>query len=102
MAPHKNKIEKKEDSNKIAAIAVFLIVFIILYAIIKKIYNSLNTESPVLDETSKKILKDKELLANYYKAIENEKKGELSNITVEEKKYRIIRAGNYREPMVVN
>lgn len=88
--------KENKEGNTVIVIAVILIVFVILMVAIKKIISLLNTETPVLDEPSKKILSDKKLVEDYYLAIEKEKRGEKSNITIEGEEYKIVRAGKHQ------
>jgi len=91
-----------KENNSLLILAAVLVVFVVIGLILKKMFNVLNTESPVLDETSKKILKDKKLVEDYYQAIEKEKKGEDVDITVEGEKYKITRAGKYSQELVAS
>ena len=90
------------DTNTVLFIAAILVVFVVAYAVLRKLFSSLNTEPRVLDEASKKILNDEKLVEDYYAAIEKEKKGESVDITIEGEKYKIIRAGKYSQPIIAN
>ncbi len=91
-----------KDTNTVLFIAAILVVFVVAYAVLRKLFSSLNTEPRVLDEASKKILNDEKLVEDYYAAIEKEKKGESVDITIEGEKYKIIRAGKYSQPIIAN
>ena len=93
---------KTKENNLLLILAATLIIFVVLVMVFKKLFKVLNTESPVLDETSKKILNDKQLIEKYYEAIENEKTGGKSEITVEGENYKIIRAGKYHQPVTID
>ena len=87
--------KKDKQAFYVTAVVLLVAVVLVIWYILKKSAGVFRTESPVMDETSKKILKDESLTRNYYDAIEQEKLGKEATITVEGEEFIIKRAGKH-------
>jgi hypothetical protein len=64
---------------------------------IRKFFNWLDTETPVLNDASKRILSDPQLIEKYYDAIKAGKENNgRSTIMIDGDEYLITRVGNYQ------